>query len=194
MRTSNWLVVASASLCSTAGEAARWQRPVITARPSWSYFVNVHSLQMSCWAFGGTPNSSGGFDPANKIATRYGVFVTDNVFTDGKLTTNDYYWLGVKLSKFRNPGDKFVLIEYNGSSDWVQPNTKALENPTLATKSAPFSNGSPTGMFIFRHPGLTANFLFADMHVDRLSSKDELNSYQIRWSYNGEKDKVPTIR
>ncbi len=105
---------------------------------------------------------------------------------------NEWFYLGARRTKFKNSSEKFILIESSLGSDQILPRPIAQDNPALATRNFPYSNGVSTGsIFAFRHPNLTANFLYADGHVGQLNSKDEMNDYAKHFSYNGENKQFP---
>jgi len=84
----------------------------------------------------------------------------------------DWYTLGTKISDVKRPSDVFILYEANsGNDDQPRRNKAAPEAVTDEARIEPVS-----GWFAFRHPNLTANYLYADGHIETLENTD--NSIQ----------------
>ena len=146
--------------------------------------LTTRHMTVSCWVLGGYPVDSptNPYDPANGICTKYGAMKSGTHF-------DEWYHLGVRVSKFRQPAEKFLLVECAIGSEFIIPRPKygpgTTADASLATKESPYSKSS--GNFAFRHPNLTANVLFVDGHVDVIHHIDnDLNNFPKRWTYNGE--------
>ncbi len=78
------------------------------------------------------------------------------------------FQLGAPMSLFRKPARAFLVIEARRAHDDTNKTDGSEYNrPYEATEAQPWGSSSA-----FRHPGLTANYLFVDGHVERLSSTD----------------------
>jgi prepilin-type processing-associated H-X9-DG protein/prepilin-type N-terminal cleavage/methylation domain-containing protein len=120
--------------------------------------------------------------------------------SDGFFTT--YYTLGPRVTTFRNPSEKFLVIESGRGHDninwWGDCNT--ADNPGWATDTWRFS-GLPGGnrTFAFPHAGLRMNILFVDGHVSTMSSQEMGGPYtddrgtflRKHLSFFGEADRDP---
>lgn len=153
---------------------------------------------MSVWAHGGAtttkvppqsqPNPAWGEPPL------YGVMKTMPAIPG----SSDYEYLGAQISRFRNPANKFLVIESAISSSVAQPKQITIVDPRKATKEYPFSSDSSGGfgasaLYAFRHPGLTMNILFVDGHVEAVGHTDPKltmggitsgANYRHCWTYN----------
>jgi prepilin-type processing-associated H-X9-DG protein/prepilin-type N-terminal cleavage/methylation domain-containing protein len=91
------------------------------------------------------------------------------------------YRLGAKMSKFKTPSQKFLLVEHERTSDTVQANFPYNDAKTtwyVGDSSYPKYSGGG-GSWSFRHGGKSAfrgNFLMVDGHVESLTPKDEINT------------------
>jgi len=78
------------------------------------------------------------------------------------------FQLGAPMSLFRRPARAFLVIEARrGHDDTNKCDGSEYNRPFEATEEEPWGGNSA-----FRHPGLTANYLFVDGHMERLSSTD----------------------
>ena len=149
--------------------------------------------QMSVWALGGQPLNSppaNPYDPENGIATRYGRVK----FYGGP--GKDWEMLGARISKFRQPAQKFLIVEGANAGNEIIPRPRSTANPSLATKEIPYSKSDQ--LYAFRHSGLRANMLYVDGHVATIAHTDgNINYddakliYSTNWSYNGEDKSTP---
>lgn len=120
----------------------------------------------------------------------------------GRAVSSQYFdilFLGAKVSRFKNPSEKFLLLETANASDWAQPPFNfSGEDPALATPARPYSQTSQ--LFAFRHANLTANVLYVDGHVGRIrphsisesGTRSDLRSVPQHWSFSGETAASPS--
>jgi prepilin-type processing-associated H-X9-DG protein len=104
----------------------------------------------------------------------------------GKMSTsskagNEWYYLGAQLTRFSKPSVTYMAIEGGHADDKLF--YKSTVHPEDATPESPYSSG--TDWFAFRHPNLTANFLFIDGHVETMNCKDKTVNQSRRFSYTG---------
>jgi prepilin-type N-terminal cleavage/methylation domain-containing protein/prepilin-type processing-associated H-X9-DG protein len=116
----------------------------------------------------------------------------------GKAVSSQYFdllFLGAKVSRFRNPSEKFLVIESANGGDAAQAPfafSDSKDNPALATPGQPYS--LPQKTFAFRHAGMTANVLYVDGHVGKIrphnqsqrATHEDLRHIPKYWSFNGE--------
>jgi prepilin-type processing-associated H-X9-DG protein/prepilin-type N-terminal cleavage/methylation domain-containing protein len=136
---------------------------------------------MSEKAAGGPNWATAGFAPEAdppKPGT-YGAMATSGHFTR-------YYTLGARVTFYRNPSEKILIIEASRGHDEFDPS----QNPGLATPEVPWSPS--VGAWGFPHPDLRMNILFVDGHVETMSTTElgsEFNAGNFnarRISFNGE--------
>jgi prepilin-type processing-associated H-X9-DG protein/prepilin-type N-terminal cleavage/methylation domain-containing protein len=108
---------------------------------------------------------------------RYGLLVKDPASVVSYFTK---YWLGSKMSKFKNTSRKFMIVEHERASDSVSasfpyndlPTTWFLGDDPIYPKYA-----GDNGNYAFRHNGQRImNVLFVDGHVEGLTPKSEINT------------------
>jgi prepilin-type processing-associated H-X9-DG protein len=106
-------------------------------------------------------------------------------------TVADYYteyWLGSKLSKFRNSSEKFMIVEHERASDSVCASFPYNDKPSTwflgdDPKYPPYSGDG--GSYSIRHNGRrVANALFIDGHVEGITANSEINT-KHRFAFNG---------
>jgi prepilin-type processing-associated H-X9-DG protein/prepilin-type N-terminal cleavage/methylation domain-containing protein len=122
----------------------------------------------------------------------------------GQMSTSDffdrYYTLGANVSAFRQPSEKFLVVESARGHDDLD--NRNGSNPQFATEQVPFSwtgSGTPLGMYAFPHSGLRTNILFVDGHVEAMSAGELAAEHAIgssyfyskRLSFNGEGWQTP---
>jgi prepilin-type N-terminal cleavage/methylation domain-containing protein/prepilin-type processing-associated H-X9-DG protein len=148
--------------------------------------LTARQWTLSVWTLGGLlTNTPGPYnDPKNGVATRYGRMK----YWDSSGGGGSWEMLGAKISEFRHSSNKIILIEAAASGEVHVPRPMTEEDPRVATRERPYSTGRA---FAFRHPGPSANFLFADGHVETVNAKDGMLSfyggstdYRRHWSYN----------
>jgi prepilin-type processing-associated H-X9-DG protein len=88
------------------------------------------------------------------------------------------YYLGTQLSRFRNPGYKFLVNEGDRYSDGANSSLPAPGFLTFGDDPLiPLPWAANGGSFSFRHDNYTRmNVVFLDGHVESLTVKDEVNS------------------
>jgi prepilin-type N-terminal cleavage/methylation domain-containing protein/prepilin-type processing-associated H-X9-DG protein len=150
-------------------------------------------MLMNDKALGGVNAAVLGYDPEGN-PPRGGMY--------GRMATSDffdrYYTLGARVSAFRQPSDKFLIVESGRAHDELD--NRGGSNPQFATEQVPFSwtgSGTPLGMYAFPHQGLRTNILFVDGHVETMSAGELAAEqalgggqngfyYRKRLSFNGE--------
>ena len=100
--------------------------------------------------------------PSDGGAGLYGECVDDHDYP------GDWYTLGTRLSVVPRPSYTYMIFESQRAHD--DEIYRSGEDPSAATEAFPFSAGRQN--FAFRHPGLTANFLMTDGHVQKLGHDD----------------------
>ena len=134
-------------------EIARVRRGPKGYRP---FNGNMHVLGGVQWA--------ASWDPANGSAGTYGAMARNPGFPP-----NGWYTLGARMSRIQRPSDLYLVWESDRGS--IERPFRDKERPDLATPAYPYSSGDG-GIYAFRHPNLTANFLHADGSVIRRGHKD----------------------
>jgi prepilin-type processing-associated H-X9-DG protein len=88
----------------------------------------------------------------------------------------DRYGLGAQLAKFRNPAEKFMVLEWEYANSEVAcqfPYDTPCRYNTAANYPQWVRNN---GNYAFRHGNFQrANFLFVDGHVESLHWQDKIN-------------------
>jgi prepilin-type processing-associated H-X9-DG protein len=148
--------------------------------PDWPYqmsnpnYRRVYSANV--WMLGGIPNWSP-YMPEGPMGAIMWDQAPSPTGRDVKKQSywdpNSYvYFHGIKLSKFKNPGSKYLIVETERANDFVQPNNDANiflgDDPVLGRHCAgKGTNPASTngGLFSYRH-SLRMNVLFADGHVE----------------------------
>jgi prepilin-type processing-associated H-X9-DG protein/prepilin-type N-terminal cleavage/methylation domain-containing protein len=157
---------------------------IICPNAGYEGFKSVRPYQMSIWASAG--NSSPAGSPTTGVAHKYGRM---RYYQDSK----NWEQLGTQISRFRNPSEKFLIIESGAGSDAAQPKTATYDVARKATKEYPYSwTSSNERRWAFRHPNLTTNILFVDGHVEPVRATDGMlnyyytnaTDYRKHWSYN----------
>jgi prepilin-type processing-associated H-X9-DG protein len=148
--------------------------------------LTVREYQLSVWTLGGLLTGTPGpyNDPPNGVATRYGAMK----YWDSTGSGGAWEMLGAKISTFRRPSDKIMMIEYGGGADIHLPRPLSQDDPRVATKEIPYSSAHA---YAFRHAGPSMNILFVDGHVEPVRPKDGVltfeggaTDYRKHWSYN----------
>lgn len=142
---------------------------------------------LTCPNFQRSPNASYGYaytiDATGGSWSKYwaGPYGLDVIPASQIDPAFSHYWLGAKLSQFRLPAQKFLLVEHEYTSEVVGvkgANPVNLSEGPLSFPPAPnWSNAS--GNLAFRHPLYrAANFLFVDGHVEKLEvTETNLNTH-----------------
>ena len=90
------------------------------------------------------------------------------------------YRLGAKLSQFRSPSNKFLVVEHEHNNDTVGasfPYTDAYAVWHVGDSASDPAWSGKSGAYAFRHNKYTqCNVLFIDGHVDALTAKEEFNT------------------
>ncbi len=148
--------------CPNTGNEGLYIRP---------YNINVYAL--------------GGFVPSGSpvgTPSKFGAPFPSAVF-------DDYFWAGVKMTRFVNASEKVLIIEARQASDRIVPRPQSTDNPLVATNEFPFSSG---GNYAYRHPNLSANILYVDGHVGLIHNKEiDIINIPRHWSYDGETAGAP---
>jgi prepilin-type N-terminal cleavage/methylation domain-containing protein/prepilin-type processing-associated H-X9-DG protein len=131
------------------------------------------ALAMNLNAAGGANNSP------NPPAGLYGLEIIPATQVASYYT---FYRLGTKLTKFKTPSQKFLILEHERANDYVSstfPNDDKFSTWHLGDNGQyPVWSGCG-GAYAFRHGGKMAyrgNFLMVDGHVESLTPKDEINT------------------
>ncbi len=129
------------------------------------------------WAM--STNATGGQITATYPAGQYGRIVNPPTSIESFYT---FYRYGAKLTKFRSPSMKFLVIEHERANDTFGakfPYNDAFTTWHLGDTAAYPLWAGAGGVYSFRHGSPTArrgNFLFVDGHVESLTSGDEINT------------------
>lgn len=109
----------------------------------------------------------GGGYSATALCGPYGKML-DKSLWPSDYSDYDYYWLGIQISRYKNPSSSFLLWEAEGNDDKVN----GFGNLNLASPlpGAPWTaNG---GQLAFRHKGQQSiNFIFVDGHGSSFTNK-----------------------
>lgn len=131
---------------------------------------NIRCYAVNLYVIGGTR-------PAGAMCTEHGRPVSPpHRFMAADVTG---YFLGARLSKFKDPSRKFMVVEIERGADTSNANNPNKNNKLI--KTTPYTANS--GNFAFRHNRFErANFLFIDGHVESLRYDDQIN-YDYRYRY-----------
>jgi prepilin-type processing-associated H-X9-DG protein/prepilin-type N-terminal cleavage/methylation domain-containing protein len=140
----------------------------VSAAPSSRVFA------MNGWATGGPSTTA---YPAGE----FGVFIEPppETYYSKTLAATNFYRLGARVSKFREPSNKILVLETERAADTQGEYISAAPpgSPVILGGGGTYPKWSSNtgGQFSFRHNNYTrANFLFVDGHVDALTPKDEI--------------------
>jgi prepilin-type processing-associated H-X9-DG protein len=101
---------------------------------------------------------------------RWGVAVVPPGIMDGYYSNPTAafteYHLGAKVAKFRNSGEKYMLIESDRVDLLNATNGAWAMDDSTVPKYAPWTAAS--GVWSFRHSGLRMNAMYMDGHVESL--------------------------
>jgi prepilin-type N-terminal cleavage/methylation domain-containing protein/prepilin-type processing-associated H-X9-DG protein len=144
-------------------------------------FVSSTQQFNRCWQM--NADACGGAKvPSTATYGQYALGIEPATLIDPTYTS---YFLGAKVTKFRNPAEKFLIVESERTADNSNasfpyndlPSTWRLGDDPLYPAWAGKGGG-----FSFRHNGYKfMNALFMDGHVSLISPKDELNTKRRFW-------------
>lgn len=86
-----------------------------------------------------------------------------------------YYRLGAAVGACPRPAVMFLILETERHADYAKYQSGLPASPPLGVDPAFPSWSSSLGFYAFRHDG-RANFLFFDLHLETLSSTNEINT------------------
>ncbi len=135
---------------------------------------------MNADAAGGTPTAALPGGPYGRV-----VEPPPESYYAKSLNSKNFYRLGARISRFRNPSYKILIFESHRPNDYYV----ATANPTTPITPITLGGGQSgasfyprwsslgTGRFAFRHAGYRrANFLFVDGHVESLTNREEIDT------------------
>ena len=129
--------------------------------------------------------AAGGLVTAANPAGLHGLAIANPASVNSAFTS--YYRLGSKVSKFKVPSRKFLIVEQEDTGDYYQakyPYNDKYDTWHLGDNSSFPSYAGHDGAFSFRHGSKgneRGNFLFVDGHVEPLTPRDEMN---VDWRWN----------
>ncbi len=128
----------------------------------------------NAWAQGGRR-----WEPDGDSFTDGGPGLLGSPFRTGAFA-NTSVWLnatlGTRISEFSQTARQLMVLESAtpGTPDaWNHPNDRTAMDLLTPGRPSTHQHGG-TGYYMFRHPGLTGNFLMMDGHVERLAADPSL--------------------